>query len=237
MGWYKSKERRRGLYFDETFNVQIEMSDKTEDKGKHFTKTEDNNKESRICESDDIVDNKEIMNNNLDCIQTDNVCKGYKPSQREWKRNKQIDLLQRMRGKIRNLLEMQEHVDNRIIANDMIIEDIKARLTCVAGIKEKEKLIIHIDEHTSVLCLILWLAGKLAKVEENMAEIYIGRRNKKRLNELEKKRNQIIGQLKEAKMIYDDIDIRAEKVNYADQIYFTTSLMLSGIQIYRDIPW
>ena len=38
------------------------------------------------------------------------------------------------------------------------------------------------------------------------------------------------------KEIYDNVDIRAEKVKNTDQIYLATSLMLSGIEIYRDIP-
>ena len=48
MGWCKSKERRRCLYFEDTFNVQIEMSEETGNSCEHSDK-KDNNKELRIC--------------------------------------------------------------------------------------------------------------------------------------------------------------------------------------------
>ena len=99
-------------------------------------------------------------------------------------------------------------MDYRIGTNDMISTDISTRLAYVAGEWEKERFLIHVEEFTSVTCLILVLAGRLAKAEENIVE------EVKDMEELmEEKRNKLVVQLYEARELQCNIDKRAIKVN------------------------
>ena len=117
------------------------------------------------------------------------------------------ELLKRMRDKISDLVEKQFEVDYKIVMNDITGKDIASKLSYFASEREKEKFILHVEEFDSVTCLILGLAGRLAKTEQD-----IGQGNERKLAE-ERKREKLAAQLAEALRIKENIDKRSTKVN------------------------
>ena len=116
-------------------------------------------------------------------------------------------LLKRMRDKISDLVEKQFKVDYKIVLNDNTWKDIASKLSYFASEREKEKFLLHVEEFDSVTCLILGLAGRLAKTEQD-----IGQGNERKLAE-ERKREKLAAQLAEALRIKENIDKRSTKVN------------------------
>eukprot|EP00092_Neocalanus_flemingeri_P009493 GFUD01010220.1.p1 GENE.GFUD01010220.1~~GFUD01010220.1.p1 ORF type:complete len:571 (-),score=183.85 GFUD01010220.1:22-1686(-) len=119
------------------------------------------------------------------------------------------ELLDRMRDKIRDLVEKQFEVDYSIVVNEMIAKDIATKLSYFANEREVEKFSLHVEEFDSVHCLILGLAGRLAKAEQNILE---SDQATEQLVAAERKREKLAAQLSEAQWIKDNIDRRARKV-------------------------
>eukprot|EP00092_Neocalanus_flemingeri_P003346 GFUD01003584.1.p1 GENE.GFUD01003584.1~~GFUD01003584.1.p1 ORF type:complete len:566 (+),score=179.34 GFUD01003584.1:53-1699(+) len=120
------------------------------------------------------------------------------------------ELLDRMRDKIRDLVEKQFEVDYAIVVNEMIAKDIATKLSYFANEREVEKFSLHVEEFDSVHCLILGLAGRLAKAEQNILEE--SDQATEQLGAAERKREKLAAQLSEAQWIKDNIDRRARKV-------------------------
>ena len=78
------------------------------------------------------------------------------------------ELMKRMKEQIKALLEHQLEVDYKIVTNEGIARDIAAKLSNLAGDKEVDKFNLHVKELESVHNLVLGLAARLAKVEENI---------------------------------------------------------------------
>ena len=76
--------------------------------------------------------------------------------------------MKRMKEQIKTLLEQQLEVDYKIVTNEGIARDIAAKLSNLAGDKEVDKFYLHVKELESVHNLVLGLAARLAKVEENI---------------------------------------------------------------------
>ena len=57
-----------------------------------------------------------------------------------------------------------EVIDYKIVMNNIAGKDVAAKLSE----KDKEKMLVFIDDHESVTCLILGLAARLAKAEQNI---------------------------------------------------------------------
>ena len=117
------------------------------------------------------------------------------------------ELLKRMRDKISDLVEKQFEVDYKIVMNDITGKDIASKLSYFGSDREKEKFILHVEEFDSVTCLILGLAGRLAKTEQDMLEKKEGGQGN------ERKREKLATQLAEALRIKENIDKRSIKVN------------------------
>ena len=123
------------------------------------------------------------------------------------------------------LLEKQLEVDYEVVKNDAIVRDITAKLSAVAEEKEIHQFSVHVKELVSLQNLILGLAARLAKVEENLKSskepplednsVIIG---------LEKKKIKLVEQLSEAQWIKRNIDKRSEKVRTNDKLLYKNSI-------------
>jgi hypothetical protein len=115
-----------------------------------------------------------------------------------------------------------------------IAEDIATRLSYFANGREKEKFLLHIEEFDSVTCLILGLAGRLAKAEENILEQKTEVKEEQMVEQ--RKRDKLMVQLEEARDLQDNIDRRARKVNCMDDVISWDIFGVADIQIFREIP-
>ena len=120
-----------------------------------------------------------------------------------------LELMNRMREQIKNLLGQQLEVDHKIVTNEVIASDIAAKLAIISGETEVAKFNLHITELESVHNLILGLAARLAKVEEGIDELGI---NNSEAFLLARKREKLVEQLTEARWIRQSIDKRSKKV-------------------------
>ena len=76
--------------------------------------------------------------------------------------------MKRMKEQIKNLLQHQLEVDYKLVTNEVIARDIATRLSNLAGDEEVKKFNLHVKELESVHNLVLGLAARLAKAEENI---------------------------------------------------------------------
>ena len=120
-----------------------------------------------------------------------------------------LELMNRMREQIKNLLAQQLEVDHKIVTNEVIASDIAAQLAIIPGETEVAKFNLHITELESVHNLILGLAARLAKAEEGIKEL--GIENSEAFL-LARKREKLVEQLTEARWIRKNIDKRSKKV-------------------------
>ena len=114
------------------------------------------------------------------------------------------------------MVEKQFEIETKIVTNDTIAEDIATKLSYFASGREREKFLLHVEEFDSVTCLILGLAGRLAKAEENILE---QKTEVKEEQMVEKRKRDKLGlQLDEARDLRTNIDRRARKVNCMDDV-------------------
>ena len=120
-----------------------------------------------------------------------------------------LELMNRMREQIKNLLAQQLEVDHKILTNEVIASDIAAQLAIIPGETEVAKFNLHITELESVHNLILGLAARLAKAEEGIEELGI---DNSESFLLARKREKLVDQLAEARWIRQNINRRSIKV-------------------------
>lgn len=152
---------------------------------------------------------EKVPSNNFPCHNSFNHAQSLPPQPRKTFK----ELTRRMREQMQLLLEKQLEVDYEVVKNDAIVRDITAKLSAVAEEKEIHQFSVHVKELVSLQNLILGLAARLAKVEENLKSakepplednsVIIG---------LEKKKIKLVEQLSEAQWIKRNIDKRSEKV-------------------------
>ena len=106
-----------------------------------------------------------------------------------------------MRDRISDLVEKQFEVDYKIVMNNIAGKDVAAKLSE----KDKEKMLVYIADHESVTCLILGLAARLAKAEQNIVD-------NEDLRAEEKKREKLADQLMDAMRIKESVDKKYKKV-------------------------
>jgi len=126
------------------------------------------------------------------------------------------ELLSRMRDKIGDLVEKQFEVDYKIVMNEMVAKDIATKLSYFASQREVEKFNLHVEEFDSVSCLILGLAGRLAKAEQDILEAEhktTGNQGKDYIMLPRRKSEKLASQLSEAQWIKNNIDRRSKKVH------------------------
>ena len=124
--------------------------------------------------------------------------------QRNRNKKTQTELVNRMKDKIKDLVEKQFEIENKIVTNDTIADDIATKLFYFASGREKEKFLLHVEEFDSVTCLILGLAGRLAKAEENILEQKTEVKEEQMVERI--KRDKLGVQLEEARDLQDNID-------------------------------
>jgi len=137
-------------------------------------------------------------------------------------------LKKRMKEQIKILLEKQLEVDYQIVTNELFARDIAAKLTNLAGDKEVGKFNLHIHELDSVNNLVLGLAARLAKVEENIDMLKVHK--SETYSEIEllwRKKEKLIEQLSEAQWIKNNIDRRSRKIERSIERYLGGGALLS----------
>ena len=157
---------------------------------------------------------KETINNNVEPINIPKQEFSFQSQSLPPRPNNTIlELMKRMNGQVKTLLEEQLEIDCKIVANEVIASDIASKLSNLCGDKEVAKLNLHIIEIESVHNLILGLTTRLAKVEvknlETNGEAIL----------LERKRDKLMEQLSEAKWIRKNIDRRSKKVIICEYLY------------------
>jgi hypothetical protein len=144
-----------------------------------------------------------------------------------------LELMKRMREQIKTLLEQQLEVDYKIVTNEVFARDIAAKLSILVGDKEVAKFNLHVKELESVHNLILGLAARLAKVEENIEMLkHYNSETDSELILLVRKKDKLVEQLAEAQGIRDNIDRRSKKVRNNSSFIF---VCLSFIFRLRDL--
>ena len=99
-------------------------------------------------------------------------------------------------------MEEQCDVDYKIVMNNIAGKDVAAKLSE----RDKEKMLVYIADHESVTCLILGLAARLAKAEQNGGDSEDVRHE-------ERRRGKLADQLMEAMRIKESVDKKYKKVN------------------------
>jgi hypothetical protein len=155
----------------------------------------------------------DIVLNNIEPIQVKKVrCSYQSQSLPSHPRKTLSELMKRMKEQIKTLLQQQLEVDYKIVTNEVIARDIAARLFNLAGDEEVKKFNLHVKELESLYNLILGLAARLAKVEENIE--LLKAYNSKKYTEfilLVRKREKLVEQLAEAQWIKKNLHFQIER--------------------------
>jgi len=136
------------------------------------------------------------------------------------RRRKYLDLRNRMREKIETLEHKKMELESRIKENEGVGYQLSSQLSLYAGKKDVNLFSTHIQELGSVSCLLLGLAGRLAKAETSIEDATrLDNSDCHKIIYLREKKEHLVQQINEAQWIKSNIDKRSAKVEMCLERY------------------
>ncbi|CAH0765613.1 unnamed protein product [Bemisia tabaci] len=123
---------------------------------------------------------------------------------------KKAELVSRLDRKLNVLREEALAVAEEGKMNDLLGENVSKRVNSLARPHESAKFKLHVQEIGHITSLLLGLSGRLARAENALLSLPTDHSDRKTLEE---KRDKLLGQLEEAKLLKENIDKRSTSVS------------------------